>query len=165
MRLYEIVEQYQEVEAELINSGGEITPEIEALLASINDNLENKAANYIRIIKNFEHMAQGLKEEIARLQARRKVHENAAERLKGALLYALKSMGERSVETSLGRVTAMQASTPKYMLKVDLEDLPEEFIRTKREVDMSAIREAIKDGMDLTDLVQEEERTEYVRII
>ena len=165
MRLHEIVEQYQEVEAELINSGGEITEEIQALLDSIDDNLESKAANYIRIIKNFEHMAQGLKEEAARLQARRKVHENAAERLKGALLYALKATGQRSIETSLGRVTAMRASTPKYVLNVDLEDLPEEFVRTKSEVDMAAIREAIKDGMDLSDLVTEEERTEYLRII
>ena len=165
MRLHEIVEQYQEVEAELINSGGEITEEIQALLDSIDDNLESKAANYIRIIKNFEHMAQGLKEEAARLQARRKVHENAAERLKGALLYALKATGQRSIETNLGRVTAMRASTPKYVLNVDLEDLPEEFVRTKSEVDMAAIREAIKDGMDLSDLVTEEERTEYLRII
>ena len=165
MRLHEIVEQYQEVEAELINSGGEITEEVQALLDSIDDNLESKTANYIRIIKNFEHMAQGLKEEVARLQARRKVHENAAERLKGALLYALKATGQRSIETSLGRVTAMRASTPKYVLNVDLEDLPEEFVRTKSEVDMAAIREAIKDGMDLSDLVTEEERTEYLRII
>ncbi len=65
----------------------------------------------------------------------------------------------------LGRVTAMRASTPKYVLNVDLEDLPEEFVRTKSEVDMAAIREAIKDGMDLSDLVTEEERTEYLRII
>lgn len=165
MRLHEIVEQYQEVEAELINSGGEITEEIQALLDSIDDNLESKAANYIRIIKNFEHMAQGLKEEAARLQARRKVHENAVERLKGSLLYALKATGQRSIETNLGRVTAMRASTPKYVLNVDLEDLPEEFVRTKSEVDMAAIREAIKDGMDLSDLVTEEERTEYLRII
>lgn len=165
MRLHEIVEQYQEVEAELINSGGEITEEVQALLDSIDDNLENKAANYIRIIKNFEHMAQGLKEEVARLQARRKVHENAAERLKSALLYALKATGQRSIETSLGRVTAMRASTPKYVLTVDLFDVPEEFVRTKYELDMAAIREAIKDGMDLSDIVTEEERTEYVRII
>lgn len=72
-------------------------------LAEIGDDLDNKAEQYIRIIKVKEAEAEGFKAEADRLTKKRKAAENVAERLKQAMLDAMKLTGRTEIKTTIGK--------------------------------------------------------------
>jgi hypothetical protein len=72
-------------------------------LAAIGDDLDNKAEQYIRIIKVKEAEAEGFKAEADRLTKKRKAAENVTERLKTAMLDVMKVTGRTEIPTSIGK--------------------------------------------------------------
>ena len=102
--LYEISGQYSVVlnaieMAETPEEAQELLDE----LAAIGDDLDNKAEQYIRIIKVKEAEAEGFKAEVDRLAKKRKAAENVAERLKTAMLDVMKVTGRTEIATSIGK--------------------------------------------------------------
>lgn len=102
--LYEISGQYSVVlnaieMAETQEEAQELLDE----LAAIGDDLDNKAEQYIRIIKDKEAEAKAFKAEADRLSEKQKAAKDVAERLKQAMLDAMKLTGRKEIQTSIGK--------------------------------------------------------------
>ena len=118
-------------------------------LEGIEGEFEYKAEAYAKIIKNLESDAEGLKAEIDRLTQRKKAIENNVKRLKMTLQSAMAFTGKIKFKTDLFSF-GIQKNAPSVVLETeDLEIVPEEFIKTKYEIDKVAIKDALKAGTEL----------------
>jgi hypothetical protein len=122
--LYETVNALAIVTEWLDESGGEITPEIEDLLAEAEGDFTTKAERVALYIRSLDAEAEAIKAEEARLAARRKVRENGAERLKGYLHRWIEAAGRDSVKTPL-ITAAIQTNPPKVECDLQEGDLVE----------------------------------------
>ena len=86
MTLYELGEQERRLEDMLYESGGEMTPEIEALLSDNKEDMSAKVEGYNRIIREYDNFMAGCDEEIKRMTAKKKQAENAKTRIKEHIL-------------------------------------------------------------------------------
>lgn len=86
MTLYELGEQERRLEEMLYESGGEITPEIEALMSDNADDMATKVEGYNRIIREYDNFIAGCDEEIKRMTAKKKQADNAKKKLKEHIL-------------------------------------------------------------------------------
>ena len=79
----------------------------EAIVAG--ENLRDKAEGYVMLMRNLQTDADALDAEIKRLQARKTRRENAVDRLKNRMLYAMQTVGADKIETPLGKWTRRMA--------------------------------------------------------
>ena len=61
-RLFQIGQDYLALEELLLESGGEVTPEVEELMAEVQGSLEQKVEGYCSLIKEWEGDAAKWKE-------------------------------------------------------------------------------------------------------
>ena len=107
-------------------------------LAAIGDDLDNKAEQYIRIIKVKEAEAEGFKEEADRLTKKRKAAENVAERLKQAMLDAMKLTGQTVIQTSIGKWRVQ--NNPWSCDVTDIDKVPMEYhIKQEDKIDKAGL--------------------------
>ena len=158
-RLYELTEAYAALVAMLedCESASE-EEEILAELASCNDAIGDKAEAYARIMRNMLSDIEGCKAEIDRLTAMKKRMENAVDRLKGNLLFAMGVAGATEITTSIGK-WKIQRNPPKVMID-DAALIPEKYlIPQPPKVDGKGILTAYRTDGELipgTHIVQEE---------
>ena len=91
-KLYELTTGYKNIE--YLIEMGESTEELEAVLNSIGGEIEDKAENIAKIIKNNEADIKAFKEEEKRIAERRKTLENDVKRLKEYLYNNMKLTGK-----------------------------------------------------------------------
>lgn len=147
MNLYEITREAQEL-ASLLETE-ELTPELEAALVINQDQLQNKAGNYAKVITNIQSDSDAIDAEIKRLKAMKETKDRALNRLKEALREAMLVSGLDKIESSLFKLSLRRSEA----VEVDVVDaLPSEFINIKNVVtaDKVAIKEAIKRGENIT---------------
>ena len=152
-RLYEIGADFLALEELLLESGGEWTPDVEALLLENEGNLEAKVDGYAALIREWEADAAKWKEEEARVAGHRKARENAAARLKERLVEQLVAIDRLKVETPRFKV-AIQRAAPSVELLVHAEELPERFRRTitTTSADKVGLKAALLEGdLELVD--------------
>lgn len=118
MRLYEAVEGLAIVNSwldehadELLASGGELTPELAALLDQAEGDFRVKVERVALKVRELLATADAIKIEETRLAQRRKATENAATSLKAYLQRALEAAGETTVKGPLATV-ALQKNPP-----------------------------------------------------
>ena len=70
--LYQLTNQMAEIEAMLEETGGEITPELEAVWNETSESLPQKVDGYNQVLRNLTAYASNLADEIKRLQALKK---------------------------------------------------------------------------------------------
>lgn len=165
-RLHEITADFLALEDLLLESGGEWTPEVEALVAELDANLEGKVDGYAALIREWDADAEKWKAEEQRCAAHRKARENAAARLKDRLCQELVTMGREKVETPRFKV-AVQRAAPSVTLLVEADQLPALYQRVIPQTvsaDKKAIADALKAGEDLAGIAEFTEGTAYVRI-
>lgn len=147
LRLYQFGGEFEALEELLIESFGELTPEIEALMGDLNSDLDRKIDGYCGLIQNFSRTADAAKAEVKRLTELAKAREAAATRLKERLKFGLDALEIAKRETGTFSVR-IQANPPSVSVApdVDLAALPPSFVRTKLELDSAAVKEAAKRG-------------------
>lgn len=91
--LYQIDAELQRIVDEIIDAGGEITPELEEQLAITQDNLNEKLDNYRKLFTMIESRALACKTEKQRIEVLQKSRERAAKKLKDAMLEAVLKWG------------------------------------------------------------------------
>lgn len=91
--LAEIVESTLETEQALFENGGELTPELEAIMARDAADMEKKVDGYNAAFREEDARAKAIGEEIKRLQALKKTAENSARRIKDLLKYNMERLG------------------------------------------------------------------------
>ena len=98
--LYQLTDQYRQIEEAAYND--ELSyDDFSAALDAVEDDIEHKVDGYCRIIARLKADVQVLKDEEARIKARRRSLEGSVEHLKTALSAAMDAQGKSKIKTSL----------------------------------------------------------------
>jgi len=149
MKLYEIPQAWQQLQDALTESSGELTPEIEALWAHLEDDGAAKVESAACVLRHMKAESEFLADEIGRLQARKSATENAQERLRTLVLPAVVALGGK-VKTA--RFTVFTTTRKNWSIELapgaDIWNLPDHFYRTREpELAKMAIKKALEDGL------------------
>jgi uncharacterized small protein (DUF1192 family) len=161
--LYEITQDYLQILSMMEDP--ELDHQILAdTMEAVEGELEIKAENYAKVMKNLEADVAGIKAEIDRLSERKKTIENNIKNMKSALQMAMETTGKTKFKTELFSFN-IQKNAPTVVIDAsDPNNIPPDFLKFKEpEVDKTAIKAAIQNGMDLTGVAHLEQR-ESLRI-
>ena len=113
-------------------------------LESLAGELDVKAESYVYVIKEYEGQIENIKKEIERLTARKKVAENAIERLKNALLYAMQTTGTKKCGGDLYTIS-VRNNTPQ-LGQLDENLIPEKYFNviTEKKLDKKTLLADVK---------------------
>lgn len=120
--LYEIANARDILDNWLAESEGELTPELETLLAELDGKADDKIEKVALYIRERLAHAAAVKEEVARLAAIQKREERAADSLKRYLHDQMIRMGKDKVNGLLC-VVALQKNPPSVVGEVPVETL------------------------------------------
>ncbi len=148
VRLYELSNDYEDLLDELEETGGELTPEMESRLESLEEALPAKVENCCMVIRTLETEAVAITAELDRLKRAVAVRENGVKRLRDYLKGNLERMETPKVKTPLFSVS-VQKSPPSIRWLGPVEELPERFKRVRVELDAKAALAEFKDGGQL----------------
>lgn len=115
-------------------------------MEGIEGELEAKCENYAMVLKNLEGDIEALDNEIRRLTSRKKTLENNIKRMKEAVRDVMIATGKTKFKTELFSFSVQNNPASVVLDTEDLDTLPDEFIRIKKEVDKAAIKEALLKG-------------------
>lgn len=158
--LYELTNNYEEVLNMLYQDDIDEQMVLDTL-ESIEGNIEDKADNYAKIIRELEIKANARKEESKRLTDSAKVFENRVKALKNNLYNTMKLTGKTKFATNLFNFNIVK-NGGKQTLTID-GDVPEEYTKAVIENDTDKIRQALEEGKELT-FAHLETRGESLRI-
>lgn len=142
--LYELPAEYQEIEDLLIENGGELTEEIEARLAALNDALEVKTERICHLIRNVAGLRDAAKAEVDRLGKLVKTRDNTVDRLKAYLLRNLDDCKKRKVETGSFVVRIQRNPAPAISWLGAPHEIPMDFRKDWQPPDPSVDTEKVK---------------------
>lgn len=163
IRLYELPDEFEAIEAELMENGGELTPEIEARIDALELALDQKAGRICRMIRNHDASARAYDEEIDRLKAHKQTHEITVKRLKDYLHTTMNRLERIEIAAGIFKVVLQNNSRPAIRWTGDVNDIPEPFKRVRVELDGDAAYNVVKGGGTLPDGF-EVVRGQHVRI-
>ena len=123
---------------------------------TINDTLEAvkgeiglKCDNYAFYIKQLEQKATGLRDTAAGIINKAKSIENMIDRMKNAIRSAVEETDGQKIEGSVFKF-AMQKNPASVVLDEQyIENLPEKYLKVTTDVNRSAIKDDIKNGVNL----------------
>ena len=98
--LNDILSNYQALESELIESGGELTEDIEKKICINTDELSDKMDAYEKFIRYLKKQSEYLQSMEEHYYKRRKVIENSIQRCKTSMINALKLTGNKKLKTN-----------------------------------------------------------------
>ena len=164
MNLYELTAEFQHLQSLLENGEDGFEDEIARKLYNLEEDIEDKADGYARVIKNFEGDIEAIKAEEKRLKEKRAVLEKSIERLKGNLKESMIVTGKTKFKTDLFSFSVVNngGSLP-VILDVPVEELADEFVVVTEKPDLKAIEKYIKETGDIT-FAHFGERGESLRI-
>jgi hypothetical protein len=148
LTIYQIEQSYNQLAEELIDNGGELTPELSEALAITEEQLQNKSVAYSFVIKQIDSEVDIIDAEIKRLQAMKKTRENAAERLKANIKHAMELFNIDEIKTPLVKINFRKSEAVEVD---DVNQLPAPYkvVKVTEQADKMAIKEAIKNGADI----------------
>jgi hypothetical protein len=146
MNIFNIQTEYQLLVNELIENGGEITPEIELALQINKDNFHSKSENFAYVTKQFDAEMDIIDNEIKRLQQAKKSREKTIQRLKDTIELAMLTFDIDKIETPLIKISFRKSESVEVS---DVNELPNEFktIKLTETADKLKIKDALKSGM------------------
>ena len=164
--LLQISSEMDVLAAGIEDNNGELTPEMEAWLATLAADSEDKVDAYCAVIKEFELREDAIGREIARLTDIKKSRANAAARLKDRLLWFMQNHGLRQIKTATKTVSVVNnGGAAPIELLVSVDQLPAWCKRIKEEADMAKIRAAIEhDPESASEFALVKERGQHLRI-
>lgn len=157
--IYEITNQFPFLAQ--LEETGEADPElIKGALEVAREDLAYKLEDYCKVIKNFESDIAGLKEEEARLKAKRQTLQNTIDRMKDAMKFALEAANEKKLPCGTFTVAIQNNPESVVMDEQYLENIPEEYLKFKEpEIDKAKLKEHLKAGINLEGIAHLEQST------
>lgn len=146
--LFRISAEMQELTNELIDNGGELTPEIEKSLEISNAELETKSTGYSVVIRSLKYENDVINQEIKRLQSLKKSRENTIEKLKNALEYSMSVFGIEEIKTEMNKINFRKSSSLEIL---DVDKVPNKYktLVTDIKIDKNQIKKDLKDGVEI----------------
>ena len=144
--LYELTDEYKAVEEMLYDPEVDEQTVIDTLEA-ISGEIEDKADNYAKLIRELKADADKLAEEEQRMRARRQSLESRAERLKTTLQANLEFIGKTKFKTLLFSFSiAKNGGKQPLSITDNLDEIPGKYlIPQPPKVNNDAIRELLQD--------------------
>ena len=128
----------------VIESGGELTPEIEAMLDSLREDTLQKVDSTTSFLHMLEDAENRFKIEAERFATARRSLSNLQDRIRERIKLTMMQMGANKLEGNMYDFTVRQ-STPA--LKVDnAERVPSDFQIVTIDIDRGKIKDALKKG-------------------
>lgn len=153
--LYEITGDYLRLLEMLEDEGNVIDPLVFAdTLEGIKGEFEIKADGYARIIRELLAESKKYEAEMIRMKARMEVLDNRANMLKKHLYDSMKATGKTKFKTDLFSFSIQKNGGLQPMEIVPDVEIPDEYCR--KEPDNTKIREALKNGAELSFAVLKE---------
>jgi len=118
--LNEIIFDHGQIIYDLVEAGGELTPEIEARITESESDLNSKLDRYAAFIARLKADADALKAEEDRLKTRRATLTNTAEKLRERMIWGMELVGETKIKTQLHSYSVRE--TQSWKLGDDLPD-------------------------------------------
>jgi trans-2-enoyl-CoA reductase len=124
---------------------GELSQEMETALVINQSELQEKAINYGYVVKSFEGDLSLISEEIKRLTAIKKAKETAIDRMKDAVLSAMKIYSIEKVSSPTLNISVRRTESIEvpFVELLDARFVTEKIVKS---ADKIAIKKAIKDG-------------------
>ena len=142
LSLYELTTNYKNL-VELLDDENVPNDVLEQGMASIGDDIEVKAENYAKIIKNFEGEAETIDKEIKRLTSLKRVKKNRVLSLKANLYDGLKAVGMKKIKGALFTISI--GKNPSSLDVIDEKLIPTEyFIPQKPILDKKLLLDDLK---------------------
>lgn len=144
MKLHEMSKDYIGfLESDL--SGKELTE----CLDSIEEAIDEKASNIVKLVSSLDVDVTGIDKEIKRLQAMKKTISNNQTNLKEYLRYNMELTGITKIKHSLFSITLGKPTVTAEIIDIDF--LPDQYVNTEVVIkaDKKAILKALKDGKDI----------------
>ena len=147
--LYEITGEYLKL-LEMLDDSEADEESLTALANATSDELEAKANNYAKIIKNLETQLEGIKTEQQRLILRRAQIEKNIDWLKSNLQTAMTASGKTKFKTDLFNFNIQKNGGALPVIIDDVDKLPGDMIIINKKPDLKAIANYIKETGDVT---------------
>jgi hypothetical protein len=146
MNIFKIQSEYQQLVNQLIENGGELTPELELALQINKDNFHSKSENYGYITKQFDGEMDIIDNEIKRLQQAKRSREKTIERLKDTIELAMLTFDIDKIETPLIKISFRKSESVEVE---DVNNLPALYkvVKVSESADKLKIKDALKSGM------------------
>lgn len=144
--IYDITNEFLQLESQLIENEGELTSEIESALQINKDELQHKGIQYGYVIKSLEDGIDSIDNEIKRLQAIKKTSETAIDRLKTTLTNAMNLFEITELKTPTLKINFRKS---EVVIVDDVNALDKEYkiIKVTEQADKIKIKQALKDGL------------------
>jgi Ni,Fe-hydrogenase maturation factor len=147
MKLYELSHSYSQL-LERIESGDHTVEDLRDTLEAIEEAIELKVENIVKMLKITDAQAEVLRQEEKRLADRRRAFENSSQRLK---LYAEEQLKKTGIQKVKGNLfTIYLQKNPPSVEILDEGLIPSDYIKTVASVDKKLILEALKAGEAIT---------------
>ena len=145
MNIYQIQNEYLLLVNQIIENGGEITPQQELNLQITRDQLQDKGTNYAFVIKKLDAECDIIDAEIKRLTELKKVRQNACERLKSNISHAMQIFEVDKIESPLIKLSFRKSQSVNV---ADVNSLPNEYktIKVTESADKIKIKQALLTG-------------------
>jgi len=144
MNIYNIQQDYLSLTNEIIEAGGEITPEIENALAINKQELQNKGISYGYVIKSLESDISTIDEEIKRLNALKQSRNKTIDLLKETVKNAMQLYGIEELKTPTLKINFRKSES----VEVDPDAVLDMYcnFKTVKTPDKAMIKQVIKSG-------------------
>jgi len=143
--LYNIKQDYLQLLQVIFENGGELTSELNTLLAMNKQELTEKSVNYVAVIKKVYTDISYIDNEIKRLQDLKKTRSKIVELLEKNILDAMYLYGIEKIETPLINIALRKSES--VVISVAPEDLPSPLQKIKIEpISKMEIKKLLKNG-------------------
>jgi len=140
--LYNIIEAQDFIE----RMKQEDDTELEEYSKSLAIQEKNKVNAIVGFLRETELTAESADVESKRLAEISKFYKNRTERIKKSVAYAMQAHGIEKIETDMFRLSFRKSES---ILVDDVELLSEKYVVFKKSADKTAIKKAIKDGINV----------------
>lgn len=149
MKLYQVAENYSNLLELLSNPELADNPDVIAALEAVEDEFNNKAVNTVKAIKIVEGDIETIDSEIKRLQAMKKVRQNALDDVKNYLKRNMSATGIFKIESPLFKISYTERANTVVEIDEQLflaNNLNEDLVTIKITPSKTAIKKALEAG-------------------
>lgn len=119
--------------------------------------IEDKADGYACVIAKLNGEAKAIKEQEERLYNRRMAIENNVKRMKENLQDAMELTGKVKFRTTLFNYWVQNNPVSVVLDTDDIDSVPSIYVKTVKDFDKTAIKDAIKNGEDMSGIAHLEQ--------